>query len=218
MEQLFPVVRSRTASAGEAGGELARVAAREIGAGGAVVVHENGVADKDVLPDPVGDVGRGVAGQMHHLELEAAEREALAVPEQPVEVGAFRFQVSGVEDRPEDALHLLDVLADADRRAGLRFDVGRRRQVVGMDMRLQHPADGDTLLLGRLKHAVGESGVGGAGRVVPVGHRVDDGGLLRGRIPDQAADGVGRLVEEGADLRGVHRALHGPEHRGLNRT
>ena len=63
----------------------------------------------------------------------------LAVAEQAVEVAAIRLQVGGVEDRPEDALHLLDVLADADLGAGLRLDVGRAGQMVGVGMGFQRP-------------------------------------------------------------------------------
>jgi hypothetical protein len=50
-------------------------------------------------------------------------------------------------------LHVLDVLANADLRPGLGFDVGRARQVVGMGVGLKRPHDGmEPLLLGRAQH------------------------------------------------------------------
>ena len=51
----------------------------------------------------------------------------------------------GIEDGAEDLLHLADVLADADLRAGLQLDVGRAGQVVGVGMGLQHPLDREAL-------------------------------------------------------------------------
>ena len=119
-------------------------------------------------------------------------REALAVGEQAVEVAAVGLQVVGVEDRPEDPLHVLDVLADADRRAGLRLDVGRAGQVVGMGVGLQHPDDIVALGLRGREDGVDRANVDRAGLGVVVEHGVDDGGLPRGGIPHQIGDGVGR--------------------------
>ena len=68
--------------------ERVRVAAGEIGARRAVVGHEQRVADEHGVADPVGDVGRRMAGRVDHLGLELADLEALAVLEQMVEVAA----------------------------------------------------------------------------------------------------------------------------------
>ena len=76
-----------------------------------------------------------------------------------VEVAAVGCQIGGVEDRPEDPLHVLDVLADADLRAGLRLDVGRAGQVVGMGVGLQRPLDRHSQLLGRLQDRLDRAGV-----------------------------------------------------------
>ncbi|HEY5065686.1 MAG TPA: metalloregulator ArsR/SmtB family transcription factor [Xanthobacteraceae bacterium] len=43
--------------------------------------HEKGVADERGVLDPVGDIRRRVAGRVHHLGLELANVEALAVGE-----------------------------------------------------------------------------------------------------------------------------------------
>ncbi len=73
---------------------------------------------------------------------------------------------------------------------------------------LQHVADRDALLPRRSQQPVGELSAGGAGAVVPVQNGVNDGSLLRGRIPGQLADGVGWLVAEGADDDVGHGVLH----------
>jgi len=52
-------------------------------------VHEERVADEHVVTDPVGDVRRRMAGNVHHLHLERTEGEAFAVAEQEVEVAAL---------------------------------------------------------------------------------------------------------------------------------
>jgi hypothetical protein len=59
-----------------------RVSTREIGARGAVVGHEQRVADEDGIRDPVTDARRGVAGRMDDRDLELADREALAILEE----------------------------------------------------------------------------------------------------------------------------------------
>jgi hypothetical protein len=80
-----------------------------------------------------------VAGHVQHLDGQLAEGKRLAVAEQPVEVAAVGLHVLRIEDRAEDALHVADVLADADARAGARLDEGRGGQVVGMGVGFQHP-------------------------------------------------------------------------------
>ena len=64
-------------------------------------------------------------GVCRDLDDELADAERLAVREQAVKIAAVGPQVFGVEHRPEDSLHVLDVLTDADPRTGLGFDVRR---------------------------------------------------------------------------------------------
>ena len=156
-----------------------RVAAREIGTGRAVVGHEQRVADEHRVLDLVGDVGRRMAGRVEHLRLELADVEALAVLEQVIEVAAVGLQIGGVEDRPENALHILDVLADADLGAGLGLDIGRARQVVGMSVGLERPFNRVACLLGQAQHRLDRARVDLARVVVVVEHRIDDRRLLR---------------------------------------
>ena len=117
------------------------VAAGEIGTGGAVIGHEQRVADKRGITDLIGDIRRRVARRVDHFGVEFADLEVLAVLEQMVEIAAVDLEISGIENRPEDALHVLDVLTDADLRPGLGLDVRRAGQVVGMGVRLKGPDD-----------------------------------------------------------------------------
>ena len=89
---------------------------------------------------------------MEHLGVELADLEALTVLEQMIEVAAVGFQISGVEDRAKNALHILDVLADTDPGAGLGLDIGRAGQVIGMGVGLERPGDAIALLLGEVQH------------------------------------------------------------------
>lgn len=80
-----------------------------------------------------------MARRVQNLDVELTHLKMLAVLEEVVEVTAVRRQVHGVEDRPEDALNILDVLADANWGAGLSLDVRSPGEMIGMSMRLQYP-------------------------------------------------------------------------------
>lgn len=100
------------------------VAAGEIRTRGAEIGHEQRVADEDMVADAIADIGRRVAGRVEHLDGEIADVEGFPVGKEAIEIAAIGFQVRGIEDRTEDFLHVLDVLADADPRAGLRLHKG----------------------------------------------------------------------------------------------
>ena len=179
--------------------EGAHVAAGEVGPRGTEIGHEQRVADEDVATDVVADVGGRMARRIQHLDGEIADGERLAVHEQPVEIAAVGLQVGGVEDRAEDLLDLLDVLADADLRAGLRLHVGRAGEMVGVGVGLQRPDHRVARLVGGLQHRLDGAGVDAAAVVIVVEHRIDEGSLLRLGIGHDVAHRVGGLVEEGLD-------------------
>src|SRR3546814_3361703 len=89
----------------------------------AVIRHEQRIADEGYITDPVGQVGGGVAGRVHCLDLQRPKRETLSIDEESVEVGAVGLQVIECEDWAEDLLHVTDMLANADQRAGLCLDI-----------------------------------------------------------------------------------------------
>ena len=84
-------------------------------------------------------------------------------------------------------------------RAGLRLDVGRAGQMVGMSVRLQHPLDRISGLVGRLQHRLDGARVDRSVILIVVEHRIDDGRLLRRRVRHQIAHRVGGLVKERPD-------------------
>ena len=88
-------------------------------------------------------------GRVHGEGRHAADRVGVAVLEQPVELAAVALELGAfVEDLAEGLLHDGDVLADADLAAELALDIGRGRQVVGMDMRLDQPFELQAVLAG----------------------------------------------------------------------
>jgi hypothetical protein len=76
-----------------------------------------------------------------------------------VEVASIGLKIGGVEDRPEDALNILYVLPDADLCSGLRLDVRRAGQMIGMRVRFQGPDDLQVKLFGLLQNRLDRSGV-----------------------------------------------------------
>ena len=90
--------------------------------------------------------------------------------------------------------------ADAQRAAELLLQVGRGREMVGVDVGLQHPFDLEAMLAHESDHPIGGMAVGAArGRVI-VQHRVDQGALAGGRVDRDVAHRVGGRVEEARDL------------------
>src|SRR4051812_26093313 len=71
---------------------------------------------------------------------QAADRIAIAVLEQPVELAAVARELGiFVKHLAKGILHHGDALADADLAAKFRLDVGRSREMAGMHMRLDEP-------------------------------------------------------------------------------
>ena len=137
-----------------------------------------------------------MAGCMDHLAVQRADLEALAVLEQMIELGAVARHVDRIEHRAENALHVANMFADRDLGAGLELDVGRARQMVGMGMRFQHLADLDAELFGLGQNGIGGGKAGLAAAEIIVEHWIDDRALHGRGIPDQIADGIGRLVKK----------------------
>jgi hypothetical protein len=140
---------------------------------------------------------------------ERAERELVAVAEQPVELAAVALELgAGVEHLAEGLLHHDDVVADAELAAEFLLHIGRRRQVIGMHMGLEHPFAHQTPVAHIGDDLVGRGGRGAPGGGIVVEHRVEHRAGLRRRIGDHVAHGVGRLVEESLYVRTVaHGAM-----------
>jgi len=151
-----------------------------------------------------------VAGRRHRLDGQRAERDLVAIGEETVELAAVGGRARLVENGAEDLLDRADLRADGGLRAGLRLEVMRRREVVGMGMGLEKPDDPRA----RLRRG-GEQGVGALRRDparlrVVVENGIDDRGLAARRVDHEIGDGIGRFVEKGADFRCGHRGFSFP--------
>ena len=71
--------------------------------------------------------------------------------------------------------------------------------MVGMGMGLERSGDAIALLLGEAEHRLDRAGIDFAGALIVVEHRVDERRLFGGRIGNNVADRVGRLVKKPVD-------------------
>ena len=140
-----------------------------------------------------------MARRVQDLDDEFANAERLAVGEQAIEIAAIGPQVFGIEYGAEDPLHVLDVLADADPRAGPGFDVGRTGEMVGMRMGLEYPLDRKLVLVRRRQNGFYRTDVDGAVALIEIEDGIDHRRAAGHGIGHQIADGVGGLVEERPD-------------------
>src|SRR3546814_1235481 len=74
-------------------------------------------------------------------------------------------------DWAEDLLHVTDMLANADQRAGLCLDIGGGREMVGMGVGFQHHGDAPALVLRHRQYPVGRAGIDLAAGQVEIEHR-----------------------------------------------
>ena len=116
-----------------------------------------------------------MAGRVQRARRDRAQHEVVAVLEQPVELTAVALEIrAGVEDLAEHVLHDGDVPADGEQAADLALQVGRCREVVGMDVGLEDPLDLEPMLPHERDHAVGRVAVRVTGGGIVVQHRVDE--------------------------------------------
>src|SRR4029079_425145 len=117
-----------------------------------------------------------------------------------VVVASVRVQFGGVEDWPEDPLHLFDVLADPDLGAGRRLDEGCAGKVVGVGVSFENPFNGHTGLSRGAQDRLDGARIDLAGVRVVVENRVDDGAAAGHAIRDEGAYSISRWIEKGGDV------------------
>ena len=90
-----------------------RITTRKIGARGPAIRHEQRIMNKGRITKDIGDRSKGVTGRKHHLGLDFAQSEALAIRKEMIPLGAIRrkafWQI--VEIFPE-TLNLDDMVAE----------------------------------------------------------------------------------------------------------
>ena len=142
-----------------------------------------------------------MAGRVQHADLEIAERQPVAFVEEHIKNLRAGGITGRAEQRHEGFLHLGDLGANAEFRAGEAAQVVSAGQVVGMRVGVENPVDAEAFFGGRSEHGVGRSCGQAAGIGVEVQHRINDRGAAGGGVPDQVGDRVGGRVEEGFEHR-----------------
>ena len=139
---------------------------------------------------------------MDRESLHAADLISVAIREQAVELAAVALEFRTlVEHLAEGVLDRDDLLADADLAAEFLLDVGRSREMVRMDVRLDQPLHVEPLAAHEIDDLVGGFIGNAAGRIVEIHDGIDDGASLRAGIAHDVADRVGSRVEKGCHLR-----------------
>ena len=186
-----------------------RRAAGKIATRGSEIGHEQRVADKGGIADHIGQTGRRMARRVHHLAAQLADMEAVALLEQGIKLRPVALKLAAfVEHLAEGVLHHGDLVANADLAAQMVLQIGRRRQVIGMDMGFQDPFGLQPGLAHIGADAVGRSGAGAARGVVEIQHRIDDRAGAALGVAHHVGHRVCRIVEEGFHVRYHRMILH----------
>ena len=182
--------------------ELARIAAREVAARGAVVRREQRVTDECGVTEHIGHAIVRVPRRMHDQQFQLTQRAAITVREQAIELTPVGRPVTPhIEDVPEVTLHGPDAAADCDRGAELPCEPGRAAQVIRVGVCLEYPFRPDVLAadeIGQLRHRV--HGAAAGGRIV-VEDGIDDDTRSSPHVPCDMRPGAGLRVVERLDLR-----------------
>src|SRR5690606_11377401 len=109
----------------------AGIAAREIATGGAVVRHEQGVANKGGIPDHVCQAGWRVARRVQNPALQIADGEGVAFLKQAVTLAPVPGTLgASIDGLAKDVLALRNPGANSGPAAEPFMEIRRRRQVV----------------------------------------------------------------------------------------
>lgn len=150
--------------------------ARKVAARRAEIGHEERVAHEGRIADHIGQAGGRVAGRVQHVAPHLPDVQAVALGEEAVELAAVALELGTlVEDLAEGVLNHRDLLADPDPAAQPLLDIGRGREVVGVDMRLEDPLQIEPLGLDEGDHGIGRARVGPPRGIIEVEDRIDDG-------------------------------------------
>ena len=174
--------------------------ARKIAARRAEIGHEERVAHKRRVPDHIGQAGGRVAGRVQDIRAHLPDHQAVAFAEQPVELRAVALEPGAfVEDLAEGFLHHGDAFADPDLATQPFLDIGRGRQVVGMDMGFKDPFQPQIAGADEVDHRIGRPCVRPPRGIVEIQHRIDHRTGLSLRFLNHIGQRVGRFVEKGGD-------------------
>ncbi|MNJ49407.1 hypothetical protein D3C77_446340 [compost metagenome] len=173
----------------------------EVATGGAVVGHEQGVADKgDALAIDLHHIGhacRGVPRGVQRARLQRADGKSLLIVEQHIELTAIAGEATvGIEQRAEDFLHLGDLATDCNLPTQRLFEVGRGGQVIGVYMGFQYPLDLATERFHPAHQLVRRRAAGAPGLGIVIQDTVDQCTVSAATVHHQIADGRSHTVEQ----------------------
>ena len=179
-----------------------RVPAREIRPRGAEVGHEDRIPDKRRITDDEGHVRGRVAGNVKRDTFQLAEAEGFAIVEQLVELRPVTLEIGpGIEQLAEHFLHANDLAPDGELAAELGLQIGRRRNVVGMRMRLDQPDHFQIIGSDVFDNPIGGAIRGPPRRGFEIEDRIDDRGLTGLGVVHYIGHRIGCFVEEPGDRR-----------------
>jgi 3-hydroxyacyl-CoA dehydrogenase len=179
----------------------------KIAAGSAEIGHEQSVANKGGVADDIGQAGGGMAGGVHDIAAQLANLNAVTIGKQAVELRAVALKLGAfIEHFAEGILDIGDPGADADFAAELLLDIGRCRQMIGVDVGFQYPLQIEVGFADEVDHGVGGPGVGATRGIIKIQYRIDDSAGATVRIAHDIGDCVGRLVKKGGNF-GFHGGL-----------
>ena len=155
-----------------------RVATGKITTGRSIGRGKQRVADKNGIFDQVADAVGGVPGRFDYPDGQRADFERVSLGQQAVELAAIGRHARHVEHSGKRLLHLTDSVTTGNAGPAALPDQVRRRQVIGMGMRFQHPVDAAVHVFGGLQHRIDEGGVGQSADRIIYPYRVDNSGDL----------------------------------------
>ncbi len=146
--------------------------------------------------------------RMQHAAFKPSDRQAVALFQQAIELAAITCEARlGGEDIGKDVLHFAYARPDRQLAIQLAFQVGGRRQVVGVDVGFEDPLDIQPLFFDIGDDLIGRGRVGVTRGIVEIQHAIDDGGLVRHRVFDDVGHGKGGLVEKCFNFRRHNESL-----------
>lgn len=187
--------------------KLAGIAAGEIGPRRAGIGLHQRVMGKYRVAHDIGDRAQRMARRQHHLDVEVADPEAVAIGKEPVEVGVDGEGVRHVVDLAPERSDLPRLLADRHRRARSLLQPGRRHEVIGVGVRIEDPFQFEPLPLDVVQRPLGMVERGGERSRIELLDDVDERAFLRLFVDADilAATGIGLVKADDARAAGAAR-------------
>ena len=132
----------------------------------------------------------------------SADLIAVTVGEQLIKLAAIPFKLgAGVKNFAKHILHRHNMFGNANLATKLLLNIGRCRQMIGMNMRFNQPFQIKAPGFNLGNHCIGMLITHGAGRIIKIEHRIDNRRLIGRRIDNQIADSIAVIVKKTFNIR-----------------